>query len=255
MDMESFNTEDFISEIKAQPAIWNSATEEYSNKICKRNAWEEVILKFHPLFNEKTTGEKNNIISCFQRKWKSLRDSYSRELLRRKKEKSGPTSLKGRKQYTYFDQLRFLKTVVKPNRMSLEEVENMQSTEGLTEVPAEDKAPVMAQKRICSKSLKKEPLEEEKLFTVLKERLLQGSTKEPDTNDEDTLFMLSLVPELRKVPESMKLDIKGELLNVFKRARLQQHATTSSDPVISNICSFNVPLSHPSEQCDKSPSK
>jgi hypothetical protein len=61
MDMESFNTEDFISEIKAQPAIWNSAAEEYSNKIFKRNAWEEVILKFHPLFNEKTTGEKNNI--------------------------------------------------------------------------------------------------------------------------------------------------------------------------------------------------
>lgn len=163
--------------------------------------------------------------------------------------------MKGRKQYTYFDQLRFLKTVVKPNRMSLEEVENMQSTEGLAEVPAEDKAPVMAQKRICSKSLKKEPLEEEKLFTVLKERLLQGSTKEPDTNDEDTLFMLSLVPELRKVPEAMKLDIKGELLNVFKRARLQQHATTSSDPVTSNICSFSVPLSHPSEECDRSPSK
>lgn len=64
--MESFNTEDFISEIKAQPAIWNSATEEYSNKICKRNAWEEVILKFHPLFNEKTTGEKNNISKLMQ---------------------------------------------------------------------------------------------------------------------------------------------------------------------------------------------
>jgi hypothetical protein len=66
MDLESFNTEDFISEIKAQPAIWNSATEEYSNKICKRNAWEEVILKFHPLFSEKTTGEQNNISKLIQ---------------------------------------------------------------------------------------------------------------------------------------------------------------------------------------------
>jgi hypothetical protein len=66
MDMESFNTDDFISEIKAQPAIWNSATEEYSNKICKRNAWEEVILKFHPLFDEKTTGEKHNISKLVQ---------------------------------------------------------------------------------------------------------------------------------------------------------------------------------------------
>jgi hypothetical protein len=176
-------------------------------------------------------------------------------LLRKKKEKSGPASLKGRKQYTYFDQLRFLKTVVKPNKMSLEEIENLQSTEGIGEGPVEKKAPVVAQKRIYSKSFKKEPLEEEQLFTVLKEKLLQGSTKESETNDEDTLFMLSLVPELRKVPESMKLDIKGELLNVFKRARLQQHATTSSDPVPSKICSFSVPVSHPSEQRDKSPSK
>jgi hypothetical protein len=175
-------------------------------------------------------------------------------LLRRKKEKSGPASLKGRKQYTYFDQLRFLKTVVKPNRMILEEVENMQSKEGMGEGPAEDKVPVVAQKRICSKSFKKEPLEEEKLFSVLKEKLLQGSTKEPEINDEDTLFMLSLVPELRKVPEAMKLDIKGELLNVFKRARLQQHATVSSEHVPSKM-PFSVPLSHPSEQCDKTPSK
>jgi hypothetical protein len=44
--MESTNTEDLISETEAQPALWNTASEQYSNKTSKRNAWEEVILKF-----------------------------------------------------------------------------------------------------------------------------------------------------------------------------------------------------------------
>jgi hypothetical protein len=55
--------------------------------------------------------------------------------------------------------------------------------------------------------------------------------------------MLSLVKELKKVPEALKLYIKSDLLNVFKRARLQQHDTPSFVPVL-------VVLSH-----DKPPSK
>ena len=30
--------------------------------------------------------------------------------------------------------------------------------------------------------------------------------------------MMSLVSELKKVPEDMKLEVKGDLLNVFKKA-------------------------------------
>ena len=42
------NTEDFISEIENEPAIWNSSIDEYSNKIEKKAAWERVITKFYP---------------------------------------------------------------------------------------------------------------------------------------------------------------------------------------------------------------
>jgi hypothetical protein len=63
--MESINTEKFISEIEAQPALWNTASEQYSNKISKRNAWEEVISTFDPYFKEKTTGEKAGKLTLF----------------------------------------------------------------------------------------------------------------------------------------------------------------------------------------------
>jgi hypothetical protein len=53
----------------------------------------------------------------------------------------------------------------------------------------------------------------------LKEKLLKESTKEPEANDKDTPFILSLFPELKKFPAVIKFDIESDLLNVFKRAR------------------------------------
>jgi hypothetical protein len=49
-----------------------------------------------------------------------------------------------------------------------------------------------------------------------------------ENKDEDTLFMLSLVPELKTLPELVKLDTKSEILNVLRRARNQSIAVTSN---------------------------
>ncbi|KAL4142130.1 hypothetical protein QTP88_004647 [Uroleucon formosanum] len=43
-----------------------------------------------------------------QRRWKSLRDSYQRENLLRKKEKASGSAKSNRTQYVYFEQLHFL---------------------------------------------------------------------------------------------------------------------------------------------------
>jgi hypothetical protein len=49
-----------MSEIEAKPVLWKTASEQYSNKISKRSAWEEVILglNFLPHFEEKTIAKK-----------------------------------------------------------------------------------------------------------------------------------------------------------------------------------------------------
>jgi hypothetical protein len=62
--------------------------------------------------------------------------------------------------------------------------------------------------QISRSGSKKESSREEKLFAVLKEKLLNGSTKETEANYEYTLFMLSLVPELNNVPEMTEMDVK-----------------------------------------------
>ncbi|KAG8240303.1 hypothetical protein J437_LFUL014353 [Ladona fulva] len=55
---ENVNTDDFITEIENWPAIWDLKNDDYSNKTAKRNAWEAVIGKFVPNFNELPEAEK-----------------------------------------------------------------------------------------------------------------------------------------------------------------------------------------------------
>jgi len=56
--VDSIDTELFISEVESNPAIWNTASQEYSDKVAKTNAWMNVFKKFVPDFDEKTTSDK-----------------------------------------------------------------------------------------------------------------------------------------------------------------------------------------------------
>jgi BESS motif. len=59
-------------------------------------------------------------------------------------------------------------------------------------------------------------------------------TAEQGKDDEDRHFLLSLVSELRNVPSQHKLDIKTEILNLFKRFK-HIVAMQSHFPIHENI--------------------
>jgi len=46
MDSEEFGTDLFIDEIEKRPPIRDMTASEYSNRIVKRKAWEEIVLIF-----------------------------------------------------------------------------------------------------------------------------------------------------------------------------------------------------------------
>lgn len=56
-------------------------------------------------------------------------------------------------------------------------------------------------------------------------------------DDEDKLFLLSLVSELKRVPQGMKLDVKCDLLNVFKNARMHYSAAVGENGTDSPVLS------------------
>ena len=57
----AFNPNDFISEIEARPAIWNHTDSMYNNQACKRAAWDSLIRKYYPDFDERPSMEQTLI--------------------------------------------------------------------------------------------------------------------------------------------------------------------------------------------------
>jgi hypothetical protein len=58
MDGDVFDTDLFIDEVEKRPAIWDMASTEYSNKVSKRRAWEEIVL----IFSDSGDGDDNKKI-------------------------------------------------------------------------------------------------------------------------------------------------------------------------------------------------
>lgn len=67
--------------------------------------------------------------------------------------------------------------------------------------------------------------------------------KTVDTDDEDKLFCLSIVKELKKIPEDYKLDAKTDLLHTLKKwqnIQNQQYSALSQVPQVNNY-QYQVP--------------
>lgn len=56
--MSEFDTDRFILEVEARPALWDFESPEYSNKHLKTQAWDEVCQIVHPNFQSMKTSEK-----------------------------------------------------------------------------------------------------------------------------------------------------------------------------------------------------
>ncbi|GBM46616.1 hypothetical protein AVEN_95610-1 [Araneus ventricosus] len=86
---DKINTEDFILEVERKPAIWDSRIEVYSNKIEKQNSWSDILKNSISEFEGKPVGKQNVLVTIAQKKWKSIRSCYTRELQKKKCIKSG----------------------------------------------------------------------------------------------------------------------------------------------------------------------
>jgi hypothetical protein len=59
--MSEFDTEQFIVEVQRRPALWDSSTDDYSNRVIRKKSWNELCELFIPNFNSKTGPEKSAV--------------------------------------------------------------------------------------------------------------------------------------------------------------------------------------------------
>lgn len=158
-------------------------------------------------------------MTLLQKRWKSIRSCYTRELLRLKGVKSGSAATR-KKQYTYFEQLRFLETAVKKTTTNLDEENNVNEEESETSILS-DSEPT------CSKFLnksKKRSGNDHELIEVLKKKI--ASEDKPrvfDETDEDKLFLLSMLTEIHKVPAEKKLKLRADMISLVAAAQTPVH--------------------------------
>lgn len=94
------------------------------------------------------------------------------------------------------------------------DAENDGEQEGDMETPRETEETAKRPKH----SRKKKNNDDE-LIQVLKDKLLRENEQPSDESDEDRLFLLSLVSELKKVPADKKLQVKSQIITTIAQAQ------------------------------------
>lgn len=166
----------------------------------------------------------------YQKKWKSLRDSYMREKKTQKAIKSG-SAAKTHKVYVFYEQLKFLEagcTRKKTTDSFTNDQENGSGEEedvdgDLEEVTVETSS--QQERRQIRKRSSKENTnkQEEDLIEILKAKYLRedSNTVEPDA---DKLFLLSLYDDLKAVPPHLKVRVKSQMLEILSSAQQSSYS-------------------------------
>ncbi|XP_030024096.2 uncharacterized protein LOC115442984 [Manduca sexta] len=201
---QEMSTERFIAAVKSQPALWDARAAGYNSRFQKIKSWERVCYKVIPNFTRLNTSEKNETVTKLQRRWKSLRVCYIRELRQKMDEKNSNGVFPTRKEYRYYSQLSFLRNSCQPKESALLTVK---PTHMLQKKPPETNVP------------KHEDTRSQKSMDDAKEC----------TNDHDLNFLHSLLPHFRKVPEERKLDLQSEILVTLKKYVSWQKNTTNAN--------------------------
>ncbi|XP_053983865.1 uncharacterized protein LOC128879069 [Hylaeus volcanicus] len=224
------NVDTFIELIKQRPLLYMKDSKEYTDINLKKKLWEEVCTEIVPNWTELSAENKMKYGLEVQKKWMNLRSCFTRELKLQKTDKSGRISNRRRK-YMYYDQLLFLLPSIKHRT-----IEHNVDSQIIVDEEFESQDSGSQESNVCSKpstsqykngsiNLKK------KKSTNFEEALLNILQKEVD---EDTNFVLSLVPTLRSLTEDEKFQAKIQILDVFRQIK-RNRATKQFSPDSNNI--------------------
>lgn len=189
-----------------------------------------------------------------QRKWKSLRNSFSREQAKRKNLKSGS----GRtlwKTYVYYDQLSFLSSCttnkliplnLNPSHDSVDENNSEEVNNDLNETTGEILENVLHHKSANRPKTIENELEYDFFNTVTKILEERERREKVYLEDSDRLFMLSLVDDLKQVPAHLKMSVKSNIMQAISNGLHMQKPPgmmMNFDPYCQLNKQYSIPMS------------
>ncbi|OCT75290.1 hypothetical protein XELAEV_18030468mg [Xenopus laevis] len=225
----NINTKLLIHEVQQRPALFNKTFPDYGDKYKKKILWDEVCEVLIPDWYELSKKEKAERTKEVQKRWRSLKDCFRRELAAQRKARKSGSSPSKRKIYIYFDDLVFLLPTMEAKPASgniYTDDSDDESTSGqvascdleeLSQQSSINRAPKMPSGK-HAKKLKNVPdsgADKETITIAESFKYVREKNYESD-QDEDRLFLLSLVSEFKMIPQHRKTKAKIQILELLQ---------------------------------------
>ncbi|XP_063839278.1 uncharacterized protein LOC135088358 [Ostrinia nubilalis] len=227
-----YDPERLIEEVKKRKGIWDFEDADHRAKNVRHQLWTEIVNELLQSDVKITKSERRELEIQLQKKWKSIRDCFQKYI-----QKPNKT----RRPYIYFKQLQFLlksdTPAAQPNEGETSEsdenskqskkwtfrkklklakdaesseddnynLDNEESRDYSNECAVEYEMPVQVAKIT-------QPADEFAFANV------DAHGSKTDNDDPDRLFLLSLLPHLKAVPEENRLNAKMDLMQVLRNA-------------------------------------
>ncbi|XP_067634665.1 uncharacterized protein [Eurosta solidaginis] len=208
-------TVNFIKVVESKPALYNhNLKEQYDGKTLD-TLWLEVGQAVVPSWNCLTANAKKAKAKELEQKWRNIRKTFRRELILQKFGQSH----KKRRKYRYANQLSFLLPTFDdisiaddgPNDEEIDEDKMFLLSLVPTLKKITDKEKIDAKIDILS-TLKKWPNYSPTIPYFLRYAYVEENYEEID---EDKMFLLSLVPTLKKIAGNEKIGVKKDILSTL----------------------------------------
>ncbi|XP_072934155.1 uncharacterized protein [Epargyreus clarus] len=213
LGMYEFNPIKLIEEVKKRPGLYR--TDQPLDREEKLMLWKEVGASLYndwACFSKATAYDR---VLQLQRKWRSLRDAYNRELRARR---SGVRI--NRRVYMYFKRMSFLGGF--DGSLSEEEDEvdgnNVNETHSMDDDDPLVEEDIEVKPKKKRKVKKKQPKVENVQNDEMEMQMFPIAEISSDETDSDRLFLLSFLPEMRQLPLNVKMWARAQIANIMQEA-------------------------------------
>ncbi|XP_055915175.1 uncharacterized protein LOC129948267 [Eupeodes corollae] len=221
------NIQEIIPLVEKKPVLWDHRLELFKHKNATLAAWNEICSDYNKDYVNFSEAERNNYREIIIRKWRNVKDSWRKNLVKAAKSKSN------HRKYVYNKELMFLKQGMKirprnkPSKSPLK-------TETLT-IIENDESSWHSEVQIKSESINTDDFEEIH-FSKEEFKYDTSTTSKSDSRSRDKQDIYHEMPSFSSYSQSTSVSNQGESeLSHLLNSRLEQQQQEQEDRHISFI--------------------
>ncbi|XP_068621445.1 uncharacterized protein [Battus philenor] len=228
-----YDPERLIEEVRKRPGIWDFEDVMYRTKNMRQKLWTDIVNELMDADVKVTKSEMRELELQLQKKWKSIRDCFQKYIMNPNRSK---------RPYIYSKKLQFLlkntdqseqrgtsndseEPTKKPNiwrtkrklKITKDSSDDDNDTDNFNEESKSNGSYEGTESNDTQMPLKKVKRSGSVVVDDFAFANVDAQTIS-DPEDCDKLFLLSLLPHLKSIPEEFRLNVKMELMHVLRNA-------------------------------------